>query len=56
MTLRIGRRGAMALGGAATLARGAYAEGGNRFVAANNSGYDTLRANCQGSGRSSPYG
>ena len=55
MTLRIGRRSAMALGGAAALARGARAEGGHRFVTANNSGYDTLRANCQGGGRSSPY-
>ena len=38
----IGRRGVLALGGAAALARGARAEGGNRFVTANNSGYDTL--------------
>ena len=36
------RRGVLALGGAAAMARGAHAEGGKRFVTANNSGYDTL--------------
>src|SRR6476646_7970988 len=42
---RIGRRHVLALGGSAALASGfgmAHAEGGNRFVTANNSGYDTL--------------
>ncbi len=38
----ITRRGVLALGGAAVVARGAHAEGGKRFVTANNSGYDTL--------------
>src|SRR3984957_8315505 len=42
---RIGRRHALTLGGSAALASGfagARAEGGNRFVTANNSPYDTL--------------
>ena len=42
---RISRRNALALGGSAALASGfgaAHAEGGVRFVTANNSGYDTL--------------
>ncbi|HET7879392.1 MAG TPA: ABC transporter substrate-binding protein [Acetobacteraceae bacterium] len=38
----IGRRGVLALGGAAALIPTARAESGKRFVTANNSGYDTL--------------
>ena len=36
------RRGVLALGSAAMMARGAHAASGKNFVTANNSGYDTL--------------
>ncbi len=38
----ISRRGVLALGSAAMMARGAHAAPGKNFVTANNSGYDTL--------------